>query len=32
MIRRYVVWRNLHAVDQRLRAVTDRANVVLMRH
>jgi hypothetical protein len=27
MIRRYIVWRNRHADDQRLRAVVDRANV-----
>jgi transposase len=27
MIRRYIIWRNHHANDQRLRAVVDRANV-----
>ncbi len=27
MIRRYIIWRNRHATDQRLRAVVDRANV-----
>ncbi|MFD3803823.1 transposase, partial [Streptomyces sp. NPDC058611] len=27
MIRRYVIWRNRHADDRRLRAVVDRANV-----
>ncbi|MCY0929426.1 IS630 family transposase [Streptomyces sp. H27-H1] len=27
MIRRYIIWRNRHADDQRLRAVVDRANV-----
>lgn len=27
MVRRYVIWRNLHADDRRLRAVVDRANV-----
>ncbi|MEV5541793.1 transposase [Saccharopolyspora shandongensis] len=27
MIRRYIIWRNKHADDQRLRAVVDRANV-----
>ncbi|MFJ9583837.1 IS630 family transposase [Streptomyces acidicola] len=27
MIRRYIIWRNRHADDQRLRAVIDRANV-----
>ncbi|MFJ9844847.1 IS630 family transposase [Kitasatospora sp. NPDC101155] len=26
MIRRYIIWRNRHADDQRLRAVVDRAN------
>ncbi|UQA94814.1 hypothetical protein K9S39_25780 [Streptomyces halobius] len=26
MIRRYIIWRNHHADDQRLRAVVDRAN------
>ncbi|MER6327679.1 transposase, partial [Streptomyces coelicoflavus] len=26
-IRRYIIWRNRHAADQRLRAVVDRANV-----
>ncbi|MEW2491783.1 transposase, partial [Streptomyces sp. NPDC005279] len=25
--RRYIIWRNRHADDQRLRAVVDRANV-----
>ncbi|MGW0469131.1 hypothetical protein ACWDX6_28325 [Streptomyces sp. NPDC003027] len=27
MIRRYVIWRNKHAADERLRDVVDRANV-----
>ncbi|MCX4430149.1 transposase [Streptomyces mirabilis] len=27
MIRRYIIWRNRHADDRRLRAVIDRANV-----
>ncbi|WP_459179918.1 IS630 family transposase [Streptomyces sp.] len=27
MIRRYIIWRNRHADDKRLRAVVDRANV-----
>src|SRR5262249_28871103 len=27
MIRRYIIWRNRHADDQRLRTVVDRANV-----
>jgi hypothetical protein len=27
MIRRYTIWRNHHADNQRLRAVVDRANV-----
>src|SRR3954470_4831421 len=27
MIRRYIIWRNRHAQDQRLRAVVNRANV-----
>ncbi|MFD6961027.1 transposase, partial [Streptomyces venezuelae] len=27
MIRRYVIWRNRHADDQRLQEVVDRANV-----
>ncbi|GAA2734980.1 hypothetical protein GCM10010360_27640 [Streptomyces nogalater] len=27
MIRRYIIWRNRHAAEQRLRAVVDRANV-----
>jgi hypothetical protein len=27
MIRRYILWRNRHADDRRLRAVVDRANV-----
>jgi transposase len=27
MIRRYIIWRNNHAYDQRLRRITDRANV-----
>ncbi|MET7542957.1 transposase, partial [Streptomyces vinaceus] len=25
--RRYIIWRNRHADDRRLRAVVDRANV-----
>lgn len=32
MIRRYIVWRNRHADDQRLRAVVDRGERCLMRH
>jgi transposase len=27
MIRRYIIWRNRHAADERLRAIIDRANV-----
>ncbi|MFJ8506898.1 transposase, partial [Streptomyces avermitilis] len=27
MIRRYIIWRNKHAADERLRAVVNRANV-----
>ena len=27
MIRRYIIWRNNHAYDERLRRVIDRANV-----
>ncbi len=27
MIRRYIIWRNRHADDRRLRAVVDRANI-----
>ncbi|WP_244894075.1 hypothetical protein [Planobispora rosea] len=27
IIRRYIIWRNRHADDRRLRAVVDRANV-----
>jgi len=27
MIRRYIIWRNTHAYDERLRRVVDRANV-----
>jgi transposase len=27
MIRRYIIWRNSHAYDQRLRRIVDRANV-----
>lgn len=27
MIRRYIIWRNTHAHDQRLKRVVDRANV-----
>ncbi|WTP99346.1 transposase [Streptomyces anulatus] len=27
MVRRYIIWRNKHAKDERLRAVVDRANV-----
>ncbi|MFF1344152.1 transposase, partial [Streptomyces sp. NPDC058290] len=26
-IRRYIIWRNKHAADQRLRKVINRANV-----
>jgi hypothetical protein len=27
MIRRYIIWRNNHAYDERLRRIADRANV-----
>jgi hypothetical protein len=27
LIRRYIIWRNNHAYDERLRRVVDRANV-----
>jgi len=27
MIRRYIIWRNNHAYDERLRPVVERANV-----
>ncbi|MEU6236920.1 transposase, partial [Kitasatospora sp. NPDC047058] len=27
MIRRYIIWRNKHAADQRLREVVTRANI-----
>jgi len=27
LIRRYIMWRNTHAYDERLRRVVDRANV-----
>jgi hypothetical protein len=27
MIRRYIIWRNNHAYDQRLRQVVTRANI-----
>ena len=27
MIRRYIIWRNNHAYDERLRHIVDRANV-----
>ena len=27
MIRRYIIWRNNHAYDERLRRIIDRANV-----
>jgi len=27
MIRRYIIWRNNHAYDERLRQVVERANV-----
>jgi hypothetical protein len=27
MIRRYIIWRNKHAHDERLRRIVDRANV-----
>jgi hypothetical protein len=30
MIRRYIIWRNNHAYDERLRRIVDRANVSLM--
>ncbi|MFI9275606.1 transposase, partial [Kitasatospora sp. NPDC052896] len=26
-IRRYIIWRNKHATDKRLRQIVDRANV-----
>ena len=29
MIRRYIIWRNNHAYDERLRRIIDRANVGL---
>jgi hypothetical protein len=37
MIRRYIIWRNNHAYDERLRRIVDRANQrkrwrSLMRH
>ena len=28
MIRRYIIWRNNHAYDERLRRIIDRANYV----
>jgi len=27
MIRRYIIWRNKHATDERLRKIVSRANV-----
>jgi hypothetical protein len=27
VIRRYIIWRNNHAYDERLRRIVDRANV-----
>jgi hypothetical protein len=27
MIRRYIIWRNNHAYDERLRRIIDKANV-----
>jgi hypothetical protein len=27
MIRRYIIWRNNHAYDERLRRIVDRANI-----
>jgi hypothetical protein len=27
MIRRYIIWRNNHAYDERLRRIIERANV-----
>jgi hypothetical protein len=27
MIRRYIIWRNKHAADERLREIVNRANV-----
>jgi len=27
MIRRYIIWRNQHAQDQRIERIVDRANV-----
>jgi len=27
MIRRYIIWHNNHPYDERLRRITDRANV-----
>jgi len=27
MIRRYIIWRDNHAYDERLRRIVDRANV-----
>jgi hypothetical protein len=32
MIRRYIIWRNNHAYDERLRRVVDRGKRSLMRH
>jgi hypothetical protein len=29
MIRRYLIWRNTHARDERLRRIVDRANIAL---
>ena len=29
MIRQYIIWRNNHAYDERLRRIIDRANVGL---
>ncbi len=33
MIRRYIIWRNNHAYDERFRRIVDRVNLrSLMRH
>ena len=32
MIRRYIIWRNNHAYDERLRRIVDKAKSCLMWH
>ena len=32
MIRRYIIWRNKHAADERLREVVEQGERCLMRH